>query len=119
MGQHGQMDHLRVGHDDVGRVGADLLAEVGRGVAVVDGGRGTTVVVHGQQPGQLVEGLELVLGQGLEGKEIERLGLGIGQTALHDRQVVGQGLAAGRGRGRHDVAAGSDMVGRLGLMGVK
>ncbi len=113
VGQHGEVDHLGVGQDDVGRVLADFAPEVGRGVAVVDG-RG-----EGDVSGPLVEHAELVLGQGLEGEDVQGAGPGVGQHGLQHGQGVGQCLAAGRGRGRDHVPSGAQQVQGPGLMGIE
>ena len=117
MRQERQMEHLRIGQERRGRVLPNLLAEPGRGVAVVDGGPGSGVLGPVGREG--LEALQLVLGQGLQGEEVQGPAVRVRQEALDDRQVVDQGLAAGRGGGHHHVAAGTGHVPGQGLMGIE
>ena len=72
--QEPHVQHVRVADEDVGRPGPEGLALGRRRVAVVDGG----VEKRGGQGGvQLLQGLELVLLQGLQGEEIEGVAPGI------------------------------------------
>ena len=61
----------------------------------------------------------MVLLQGLEGKKIKGLALGLGHEGLQNRQVVNQGLAAGRGRGYQKVFALPDRSQGFSLMAVQ
>ena len=112
--QEGVMEQVGVG-EDVVRVLPDPPPVVGRGVAVV-GGRA--------QPGQgqPVEPVQLVVGQGLGRRQVQR---GRAppvrrQGTVHDvgerRQQVPQGLARRRPGRQHDVDAGVGRLGRLELV---
>ena len=115
--QQRQMEHFRVGDEDVRRIVPDLAAEMGARVAVEDGGRGAGR--RRQRGRQLVDGLELVLGQGLEGIQEDGPGVRVAQDLLEDRQQVGQGLAAGRGGGHGHMAAGPGKIRGPGLVGIE
>ena len=94
----------------------DGLALGRRRVAVIDG-RGEKR--EGEGGVQLLEGLELVLLQRLQGKQIQGVALGFGQERLQDRQIINQGLAAGRGGGHQQVLPRPDVRQRLPLVGVE
>jgi hypothetical protein len=114
MRQHAGVQHVGVGHHDVPRL-ADGRAAPGGGVAVVR----VDSQVDGQAALQRPELRQLVLGQGLRGKEIDGPPLRIFEQALQDRQVVAEGLAAG-GRGNHRQVATVSYCGiSLGLVGVE
>ena len=116
IGQNAQVNHLRVGQQDVGRVVTDFLAPVTRGVAVVD--LGPQVGIR-QMGGHGSQRFELVLGQRFQGVDEQGAGARVLTDGLDHRQGVGQGLAGGGpGRG-HGVNTGTHPVDDLGLMGVK
>ncbi len=100
--QKSQVQHVGVADEHVGGPGLEGLAGRRGSVAVING--------RGQERGgeggvQFPQGLELVLFQGLKGKKVKGPGLGFGHHGGQHRQVVNQGLAAGRGRGRQQVLA--------------
>ena len=117
VGQDAQVEHFRIADQHRGRIAPDLAPEMVAGVAVVERGRGPGRL--GPGCGQGREGRQLVLGQGLERKEIERPGVGIVQMALQHGQVVDQAFAAGRGRCRHHGMPGADVVRGQGLVAVE
>ena len=94
----------------------DGLALGRRRVAVIDGGGEKR---EGQGGVQLLEGLELVLLQRLQGKEIQGVAPGFGQERFQYRQIINQRLAAGRGRGHQQVLPGPDGRQGLPLVGVE
>jgi len=99
------VEHVRVGDEHMRRVRLDGLARRRRRVAVINGrgqGRG------GQGRVQLLEGFQLVLLQGLQGKQVQGVAPGFGQERLQYRQIIDQRLAAGRGGGHQQVLAGSN-----------
>ncbi len=67
------VEHVRVADEHVGRLGLDGLALGRRRVAVIDGGGQKRV---GQGGVQFLEGLELVLLQGLQREQIQGVALG-------------------------------------------
>ena len=68
VGQQTHMQHVRVADEHLGRTGLDGLALGRRGVAVIDG----RPQERGGQGGvQFLEGLELILFQGLQGKKVQ------------------------------------------------
>ncbi len=93
------MEHVGVGHDDVGP-GPDGLARVLGGVPVV--GESSDVGTEGLHCG--VELGELVLGQGLRREEVEGSGVRVLEDSVEDRKVVAQRLSRSR-RGHHHRAA--------------
>ena len=117
VGQDAQVQHFRIADQHCGRIAPDLAPEMVAGVAVVERGRGPGRLGPGRGQGR--EGRQLVLGQGLERKEIERPGVGIVQMALQHGQIVDQAFAAGRGRCHHHGMPGADVVRGQGLMAVK
>ena len=67
MSQQRQMQHIRIGDDHVGRGFPDAFAAIGGCIPVVDGSRWP----EGRQIGrQGLKGLQLVLGQRLQGEDI-------------------------------------------------
>ena len=74
MGQNGQIEHFGICYQCGWRIAPDFAAHVITGVAIVQGGCGARFLWPGCAKG--VEGLQLVLGQGFEGKEIKRPGSG-------------------------------------------
>ena len=108
------MQHLRIGDQRGGRIGAYLAAEMIAYVAVVKGGAGAGVFRPGQT--QALEGRLLILSQRLERKNIQGAGIRVLREALQHGEVIHQSLAAGRGRGDDDVPPRADMVRGLGLM---
>ncbi len=114
--QQPHMQHVRVADQHVGRLGLDRLALARRGVAVVNRGpqeRG------GQGGVQFLQGLELVLLQGLQGEEIKGVAAVVPEQRFQHRQIIDQGLAAGRRRGHQQVLAGPDVPQGLGLMAIE
>ena len=73
VGHETHVEHVRVADDHVGRLGLDALALGRRRVAVIDG-RGQKR--EGEGGVQLLEGLELVLLQRLQGEQIQGVALG-------------------------------------------
>jgi hypothetical protein len=110
-----------VQHVGVGQHEARLLADGGtvllRRVAIVNGSGQVRRLGDGEA--EAFQRVELVLGQGLGGEEIQRARLRIFRQRRQDGQVVGQGLAAGRARGENDVSAAAGMGPGLGLMRIK
>ena len=110
------VEHVRVGDEHMRRVRLDGLALRRRRVAVINGrgqGRG------GQGRVQLLEGLQLVLLQGLQGKQIQGVAPGFGQERFQYRQIIDQRLAAGRGGGHQQVLPRPDGGQGLPLVGVE
>jgi hypothetical protein len=62
---------------------------------------------------------ELVLGQGFRGKEIQGARPGIFEHPGDDRQVIGQGFAAGGSGGEQDIFTCAHVRPGFGLMGVQ
>ncbi len=111
VGHDGGVQHVGVGEDDVAGA-AHLAAGVGGGVAVV--GEGADV---GAKVGdEAVEFVELVLGEGLGGEEVERLRRRVLEDGIEDGDVVAEGLAAGGGGDDDAVAPGTDVLNRLRLV---
>ncbi len=110
VGEQPQVQHVRVADEDLGVLRLEGLALRGWRVPVVDGRPNER---GGQGPVQLPQGLELVLLQGLQGEEVERVPLRVLQKRFQDRQIIDERLAAGRGRGHQDIPARPD--GRQGL----
>ena len=115
--QNPEMQHLGIGDQDIGGIFADFSALIVRSVAIIKGhcGAGLARPVNGQP----FKGLLLILSQSLQREKIESCRLRIAQVTLEKGQVVDQRLAAGRGRGHDNVAAGADDVHGQGLMGIK
>jgi hypothetical protein len=90
------VQHVGVGDHDVG-ARTDGLARVLRRVAVVR--EGPDVGAHGLD--HAVELGQLVLGQGLGGKEVQRASVRVLQDAVEDGQVVAERLARRGGRDHH------------------
>ena len=114
-GQQPGMQHIRCGDEHVRRRAANLPAPVSRGVAVVD--RDAEAAAQALQQG--VQLVVLILHQGLEREDIERVRLRVLQQCGDHRHVVDQGLAARRRRRHHDVLAVQRLADALGLMAVK
>ncbi len=112
-GQQGPVEHVRIGQD-VLRVVAGPFPLVARTVAVV--GAQAHVEAQRGEPGQLV------VGEGLGGREVEDGGAPFaarparGPDGAQGRELVGEGLARGGAGGHHDVGAGMGGVGRGGLV---
>jgi len=68
---------------------------------------------------QGLEGAKLVLGQGLERKEVEGAVVRMGEQPVEDRDIVDQALARGGRGGDHDMAAGPYLVDGLHLVTVE
>ena len=113
-GQQPGVQHVRRGDEHVRRRSANLPAPVRRGVAVVDVNAEAAAQAL-QEDSQLVV---LILLQGLEREDVERVRVGVLQQGGDDRHVVNQGLAAGRRRRHHDVVAIQGLADALGLMAV-
>lgn len=117
VGQQGKVQHLRVGEQHRGRGIADFAAKMVCGVTVVDGGSGARIA--GPVGCQGVEGRQLVLCEGLQGKEVDGACVWVAQKLFQHGQVVDEGLAAGCGGRHHDIPSGTDDVGGAGLMAVQ
>ena len=110
------VEHVRVSDEHVRRVRLDGLARRRRRVAVINGGRQGR---GGQGRVQLLEGFQLVLLQGLQGKEIQGVAPGFGQERFQYRQIINQRLAAGGGSGHQQVLAGANGGQGLALVRVE
>ena len=94
------MQHVGVGDDHL--TGAAYLGPVAAlGVAVVGGAAEGRV----HEGAKLAELAQLVLGQRLGGKEIERPRAARPEQAFEHRDVVAEALSAGGGGGHGDIAA--------------
>ncbi len=109
------MQHIRSGNEHVWRVGSELFAVVGRRVPIVD--RDTQAGIHLRHEG--VEFVELVLLQGFEGENIERMCIAVLQQGGEHRNVVDHGFATRRGRGNRHMATAENVFNALGLMGIQ
>ena len=110
VGQERQVQHVRVRHHEV-RVLADQRAFRARRVAVVDRR------LH-LRDRQRADGAELIPREGLRREEVQRGG-GRALNGLRcERQVVDQGLPAGRSRRHHQVAVGGQDLEPFGLVRV-
>jgi len=121
VGEQGEVHHFRVGDQDGREIFPDFPAPVGGGVAVIDRRRRESPLPEaaGQMGGKSLDGPQLILGERLEGKEVERPGRGVAQQGVEDRKIVYQRFAAGRrGRG-HDIFAVQNQFDRLGLVGIE
>ena len=114
MGQYPGVQHVGVGDDDMARL-PDRLPGAHRGVAVV--GIGLEVDLH--LPHEAMQLGQLVLGQRLGGKEIQRASFRIAQHRLQNWQVIAGGLPGRRRRHHHHVFPGQCEAGRLRLMGIE
>jgi hypothetical protein len=106
--QHPDMEHVRVGEDQV-RPLADLPALLGRGVTVVDGGLDSGRLELGERS-------DLILRERLRRVEIQRSLLGIAREPVQHGQVEGQRLAGGSPRRDDQVLAAPRRFPRLGLV---
>ena len=105
------MQHVRVGHDQVG-VAPDERPFGRRRVAVVHGGPDLRQLQGAHLP-------QLIAGQGLGREQIQRGALRIGDRLRGEREVVDERLAGG-GAGAHDHArAGAERVEGLALMRIE
>ena len=102
VGQHADVEHVRVGEDEV-RPLADLPAALLLGVAVVDRGADARDAELGERP-------RLVLGERLRRVEVEGAQLRVGRERAQDGEVEGERLPR-RGAGRDDDVAAA--LGRL------
>ncbi len=116
-GKKAQMDHVRVGNDDRGKGLPDFFPPVAGGVPVIDLGLERKAGL--ERGDELAEGFELVLLQGLQGKEVKRFGIRIGEQILHHGKVVGQRLPAGRGSGDDHVLSLPNLLYGFRLMGIE
>lgn len=117
MGQNAQMQHFRIADQHGGRPEPNLAPGIVRRIAVIQRNGGARLFrpcLH-QRP----ERSHLILRQRLEGKEIQRPGIGIAQKFRQHRQGIDQALAAGRGRRHNNAAAAPNKVRRFGLMPVQ
>ena len=115
LGHDAGVEHVGVGEDDRALV-AQTAAEVGRGVAVENAGQPVV------EPGgleQVAEVFELVLAEGLGGKEEQDGGLGIGPQDFDDGQGVAEGLARGGAGGHQHVLSLADLADGFGLVAVQ
>ena len=99
------MQHVGIAEDDV-RLVAELLARGRRRIAVVHAGAQRARELDASR-GEPREALELVLGERLGGKEVERGGVGVLEQALERGEVEAERLARRRARHHHRVAAGA------------
>ena len=99
VGQNRRVQHVGIGQHQIG-LGLDPPALGGWRVAVVDSGLDGSghLAIFGKQ---FQQPFELILGQRLGGKQIQRSSLFIPQTRLQNGQVVTQRLAT-RGAGHDD-----------------
>ena len=116
MSQDSTVQHIRIGEKDLRDIFPDLFPAIGCGVSIVDFSRDLCAFDPLQPEGKI---FQLVLFQGLEGKEIDRLGFFILQDLLDDRYVIDQALAAGRFCGCEEVRPVPQMFYGLCLMAVK
>ena len=114
VGQDALVQHVRVGDHDVAAGADGPPRRLGR-VAV----EGEGLDVGAQVGDQAVHLQHLVLAQGLGRKQVQGPGLGLAQDGVQHRQVVAEGLAAGRRRGHHQGTAGQGQAHRLGLVAVQ
>ena len=114
VGQDRGVEHVRVGDDDLAGA-ADRRPDGRRRVAVVRRGRDAQVSC----PGELGELGDLVLAEGLGGKQEEGPRRWVVGQGLEGGQGVAQRLARCGGRHHHDVLAGPDGLDRRGLMDVQ
>ncbi len=112
--QDALVQHVGVGDHDV-RARADRLARVLRRVPVV----GERADVRPDRLDHRVELGQLVLGQRLRGKEVERPRVGVLEDAVEDGKVVAEGLARGGRRDDDHVLAALDELERLALVAVE
>ncbi len=107
------MEHVRVGEDDVaGR--ADGAACVGRGVAVV----GESADVLAEVGDEIMEFVELVLGEGLRREEIERASRRVAEDSREDGRIEAERLTAGGGSHDRDIRPGESVGDGLCLVSV-
>jgi hypothetical protein len=116
--QDAGVQHVGVADHHV-RAGTDGAARVLRRVAVVGvhadlGAAGPLICVTSSCSSAIWS-----CASALVGKQVERAGRRILQHAVEHRQVVAERLARGRGRGDDDVAPGSDVGKRLGLVRIE
>ncbi len=98
-------------------------ARRGGGRVAIVGGDGRSVppisaLSERERRGKFAQLRQLILGQRLGGKEIERAGRRVAQQAVEDGQVVAEGLAAGRRCDNGHVVAVQRMADCPGLVGV-
>ena len=116
MGQDSTVQHIRIGEENLRDIFPDLFSAVGRGISVVDFSRDFCAFDPLQIEGKI---FQLVLFEGLEGKDVDRLGSFILQDLLDDRYVIDQAFAARRFCGHKEVRPIPQMFYRLCLMAVK
>jgi hypothetical protein len=80
--EQAEVEHIRVGDDEVGKVFLDASPLVRRSIAVID--RGTEPVLGWKRLVQGQEALILILGQGLEGKQVESMTAARLPQGLHE-----------------------------------
>ena len=114
VGKNSGVEHVGIRDHDVA-LSADRLPGVVGGVPVV--GEGPDVGLH--LADQAVDFVHLVLGEGLRREKIQGAGFRLFEDFLQDRQVVAQGLAAGRRGDQNDALAFPDQVHGLRLVAVK
>ena len=112
--QNSGVQHVRIGQYDVAFF-ADGFARVAGRVAVV--GKDAESVVEPLI--QIVNFRQLILGQGLGGKKINRASVGIFQNRVYDRQVVAQRFSRSRGRDDDNIFSVVRRLRGRRLMGVK
>ena len=108
------MEHVRVGDHNMPRLAHRPPGRAG-GVAVV----GVGLDIHTHFLNQLIQFADLVGGQRLGGKQIQRPGILIVQNSRKHRQVVAHGFAGGRGGHHHHVMPGEHLADGMGLMAVQ
>ncbi len=98
-GQQGEVEHIGVREDHVGKRVTDLFSPVRRGVSVID----VADVPQPHRPAHLVEAPELVLFEPLQWEEIQCPRARLIHNLLDHRDVVDEALAAGSRRHQDDV----------------
>ena len=101
--QDADVQHVGGRDQHARRTLADPLAAAGGGVAVVD--LDEVVAVEAEGSGVGAQAVALIAGQRLQREEVERPGLLAGLRRPQHGELVDERLAAGGGRGEHDVGA--------------
>ena len=108
------MEHVRVGDHNMPRLAHRPAGRAG-GIAVV----GVGLDIHTHFLNQLIQLADLVGGQRLGRKQIQRPGVLVVQNRGKHRQVVAHGFAGGRGGHHHHVMPGKHLPHGMGLMAVQ
>ena len=115
VGQDSLMEHVGVRQDHVALVAQAAPNALGR-VAVIRARLKPDVVAHF---GEAIERAQLVLGQGLGGVHVQHGRVRIGEDRLDRRDLIAQGLAAGRARYDDHVAAAAHLPDGVALVTVE